>query len=57
VNRWSTRLLHRLLRSGGVRKPEGPASLEGSAGGGPDAVREGVGEVGGVMVVLGASGP
>jgi hypothetical protein len=36
-------LPHERLRSGGVPEPEGPASLEGSASGGPGAVREGVG--------------
>jgi hypothetical protein len=48
---------HILFRSGGVLEPEGPASLEGSVGGRPDATREGVGKVGGVVVVRGASGP
>jgi hypothetical protein len=57
ANRWSSWLPHELFRSGGVLEPEGPASLEGSADGGPDAAREGVGEVGGVVAVLGASGP
>jgi hypothetical protein len=50
-------LPHRLLRFGGVLELEGPASLEGSADDGPSAAREGVGEVGGVVVVRGASGP
>jgi hypothetical protein len=49
-------LPHRLLRSGGIPEPEGPASLEGSVGSGPGTVREGVGEVGGVVPVLGVSG-
>jgi hypothetical protein len=48
---------HILLRSDGVPEPEGPASLEGSADGGPGATREVVGEVGGVVTVCGASGP
>jgi hypothetical protein len=46
-------LLRGLLRSGSVLEPEGLASLEGSVGGGPGAAREGVGEVGGVVAVLG----
>jgi hypothetical protein len=50
-------LSHELLRSGSVPEPEGPASLEGSADGGPAAAREGVGKVGGVVAVLSASGP
>jgi hypothetical protein len=54
-NRWSSQLLHILFRSGGVPEPEGPASLEGSANGGPGVVREGVGDVGGVVVVHGAN--
>jgi hypothetical protein len=45
------------VRSDSVTEPERPASLEGSAGDGPDAAREGVGEVGGLVVVLGANGP
>jgi hypothetical protein len=49
-------LPHELLRSDGIPEPEGPASLEGSASGGPGMVR-GVGEVGGVISVRGASGP
>jgi hypothetical protein len=57
VNQRSSQVPHRLLRSGGVPESEGPASLEGSAGGGPDVVREGVGEVGSVVMVRGASGP
>jgi hypothetical protein len=50
-------LSHELLRSDNVPEPEGPASLEGSADGGPAAAREGVGKVGGVVAVLSASGP
>jgi hypothetical protein len=57
ANRRSSRLSHRLFRSDGVTEPEGPAPLEGSAGSGPGVAREGVGEVGGVVVVCGASGP
>jgi hypothetical protein len=57
ANRWSSRLPHRLFRSGGVQETKGPTSLEGSAGGGPAVAREGVGEVGSVVVVCGASGP
>jgi hypothetical protein len=57
VNRWSSRLLHKLLRSGSIPKPEGPALLEGSASGDPGVVREGVSEVGDVVVVRGASSP
>jgi hypothetical protein len=50
-------LPHVLLRSGGVPEPEGPASLEGSVGIGPNMAREGVSEVGGVVTVRGVSGP
>jgi hypothetical protein len=50
-------LPHILLRSDSVLEPEGPASLEGSAGGGPGATREGIGEVGGVVAVRGSNGP
>jgi hypothetical protein len=57
VNQWSSQVPHGLLRFGGVPEFEGPGSLEGSAGGGPDVVREGVGEVGSVVMVRGASGP
>jgi hypothetical protein len=57
VNRQSSRLSHGFLRSDDVLEPEGPTSLEGSVGGGPGVAREGVGEVGGVVVVFGASGP
>jgi hypothetical protein len=57
VNRQSSRLLHGLLRSGGVAEPEGPASLDESADNSPDTMREGVGEVGGMVVVHGASDP
>jgi hypothetical protein len=57
VNQHSNRLRHELFRSDGVLEPEGPASLEGSVGGGSSMVREGVGEVGGVVAVRGASGP
>jgi hypothetical protein len=57
VNRRSSRLPHVLFKSSGVPEPEWPASLQGSADGGPSVVREGVGEVGGVVVILGASGP
>jgi hypothetical protein len=57
ANQWSSRLPHELLRSGGILEHEGLASLEGRAGNGPDTVREGVGEVGGVVAVLGANGP
>jgi hypothetical protein len=39
-----------------ITEPEGPTSPKGSAGGGPDMASEGVGEVGGVVVVRGASG-
>jgi hypothetical protein len=56
ANRRSSRLLHRILRSSGVPESKGPASLEGSAGGG-GAVRDGVGEVGDVVAVRSASGP
>jgi hypothetical protein len=45
------------MRSDGGLEPEGPASLEGSADGGPGAATEGVGEVGGVVSVRCASGP
>jgi hypothetical protein len=48
-------LPHILNRSDGAPEPDGPASIDGSADGG-GTVREGVGEVGG-MVVLGVSGP
>jgi hypothetical protein len=47
ANRWSSRLLHELFRSGGIPESEVPASLEGSVTGGGMA-RGGVGEVGGV---------
>jgi hypothetical protein len=57
LNQRSSRLLHRLLRTGGVLEPEGPASLEGNAGSGSDAAREGVGEVGSVVPIRGDSGP
>jgi hypothetical protein len=57
VNRRSSRLPHGLFKSDGIPKPEGPASLEGSASGGPDAAREGVDEIGGVVAVRGADGP
>jgi hypothetical protein len=57
VNQRSNHLSHGLFRSDGVSEPEGPASLEGSADGGPDAAREGVSEVGSVVVVHGTSGP
>jgi hypothetical protein len=43
TNRWSSQLPHGLLRSDGVPEPEGPASLEGSAGNGP--TRRGKGSV------------
>jgi hypothetical protein len=55
ANRRSTRLPHRLKRSGDVPEPDGPVLIDGSAGGGGTA-RDGVGEVGGV-VVRGASSP
>jgi hypothetical protein len=45
----SNRLPHRLLRSSGVLEPKGTVSFEGSASGGPDAAREGVGKVGSVV--------
>jgi hypothetical protein len=48
-------LSHRLNRSGSIPEPDGPASVDGSTGGG-GAMREGVSEVGDV-VVLGVSGP
>jgi hypothetical protein len=57
VNRRSSQLLHALLISGGVPESEGLASLEGSVGSGGGTTREGVGEVGGVVTVHGASGP
>jgi hypothetical protein len=57
VNRWSSQLSHRLFRSHSVPEPEGLALLEGSADGGPDVVREGVGEVGGMVAVRGANSP
>jgi hypothetical protein len=57
ANQRRNRLPHRLLRFGGVLETEGPALLEGNAGGGPSVVREGVSEVGGVVAVRGASGP
>jgi hypothetical protein len=57
ANRRSSWLPHGLFRSGGVSEPEGPAALEGSAGSGPGAAREGIGEVGGVVAVLSASDP
>jgi hypothetical protein len=44
ANRWSSWLLHGLLRSDGASEPEGPASLEGSTIGGLGAAREGVSE-------------
>jgi hypothetical protein len=56
ANRQSSRLPHELLRFGGVPGSKGLASLEGSAGSGGVA-RDSVGEVGGVVVVRGASGP
>jgi hypothetical protein len=57
ANRWSIWLPHGLFRSGSVLEPEGPASLEGSAGSSLGTMREGVVEVGGVVAVRGASGP
>jgi hypothetical protein len=48
-------LPYKLLRYGGVPEPGGPVSVIGSIDGG-GTTREGVGEVGGV-VVLGASAP
>jgi hypothetical protein len=48
-------LPHELFRSSNVPEPDGPASIDGSADG-RGATREGVDEVGGV-VVLGTSGP
>jgi hypothetical protein len=45
------------LEIGGVPEPEGPASLEGSAEGGPDVMSEGISDVGSMVVVHGASGP
>jgi hypothetical protein len=56
ANQWSGQLPHKLFRSGGIPESEGPASLEGSAGG-VGAAREGVSEVGVVVVVRGTSGP
>jgi hypothetical protein len=55
VNRYSTRLPHKLNRSDSIPKLNGSASIDGSEGGGGMA-RDGVGEVGD-MVVRGASGP
>jgi hypothetical protein len=55
ASRQSTRLSHKLYRSDSVLEPDGPASVDRSVDGGGVA-REGVGEVGGV-VVLDASGP
>jgi hypothetical protein len=49
-------LPHRLLRSGGTPESEGQDSLEGSVGGG-GATRDGVGKVGSMMAVRGASDP
>jgi hypothetical protein len=46
-----------LFRSDDVPEPKGLASLEGSAGDGPGATREGVSEVDGLVAVHGASGP
>jgi hypothetical protein len=57
VNRRRSRLPHRLSSTGSDPEPEGPASLDGSVGGGPGTAREGVSELGGVVVVRGASGP
>jgi hypothetical protein len=48
-------LPHGLNRSDGAPEPDGPASVDGSIGGGA-AMREGVNEVSGV-VVLSANGP
>jgi hypothetical protein len=49
------RLSHGLFRSGGVPDPDRPALVGGGVGAG-GAVREGIGEAGGV-VVHGASDP
>jgi hypothetical protein len=50
-------LPHRLSSTDGDPEPEGPTSLEGSADGGLGMVREGAGELSGVVAVRGASGP
>jgi hypothetical protein len=50
-------LPHGLSSTDGDPEPEGPTSLEGSADGGLGVVREGVGELSGVVAVRGASGP
>jgi hypothetical protein len=55
ANRRSTRLPHRLKRSGDVPEPDGPVLIDGSASSG-GATRDGVDEVGGV-VVRGANSP
>jgi hypothetical protein len=56
ANRQSTRLLHGLNSFGGVPKPDGSASRDGSAGCGGSGVAR-VGEVGGVVSVCDAKGP
>jgi hypothetical protein len=55
ANHRSTWLSNELNRSGSAPKPDEPASVDGSTDD-RGAMREGVGEVGGV-VVLGAGGP
>jgi hypothetical protein len=57
ANRWSTQLPHRLNRSGGVPEPDRPTSGDGSTDDGGGVARDGVGEVGGMVVVCGTSGP
>jgi hypothetical protein len=56
MNHQSTRLPHGHNKSGGILEPNRPASGDGSAGGGGGAARDGVGEVGGVVVVHGVLG-
>jgi hypothetical protein len=50
-------LSHGLSSTSGDPEPEGPPSLEVSTGGGPGTVREGVGELSGVVAVHDANGP
>jgi hypothetical protein len=57
ANRHSTRLPHGFKRSSGVPEPDGPASGDGSTGGGGGMARDGVSEVGGMVAVHGTNGP
>jgi hypothetical protein len=50
-------LPHGLSTTSGDPEPEGLTSLDGSTGGEPGAAREGIGELGGVVAVRGASSP